>query len=176
MTPEEYLESTFPSPSNDSDAITIIFPTPEEDIEQTLSIVEDYRIGEKAHYKQTTKLAEVTQTAGKPIDEVRKVIKEKMNVTQEDVIAYGKRQWPRIAVNLFVFVFQLLWLKETIRDSNWKCRGFVSKLFFSIELLVVMTILEVFRWVDIPIKKYALKQSGQENVSKQSKNRNQVQQ
>lgn len=91
------------------------------------------------------------------MDSVKKVMKEKLDLTEEDVIEYVKKNWPRVMVSVAALLIQFVWTMIMARSVDWQKRIFPSKVYYLLKWLLYMVVFEAIRWSDVFIKKYALK-------------------
>ena len=83
-------------------------------------------------------------------------MKEKLDLTPEEVVEYLKRNKPRDIVCGVVFILQFFLLFLCLR--NWKTRGFFGKVFCFVLYSVLMVVFELLRWGDPFLKKYVSKE------------------
>jgi hypothetical protein len=91
------------------------------------------------------------------MNDANKFLKEKLDLTTDDIIAYLKSHWPRVTICAIVFVLQFFWVFWEIKASNWKTRGFIYKIYFFLKLVVFLVVFEISRWADFFIHKYYCK-------------------
>jgi hypothetical protein len=91
-----------------------------------------------------------------PIDDVNGVLK-KIDLSVEEIIEYLRKNVVRAGVCLAVLFLQFLFILFIARTANWRTRGFICKIYIFLKVFIVLAILEILRWSDALIKKYALK-------------------
>jgi hypothetical protein len=91
------------------------------------------------------------------MDDAKKFLKEKLDLTTDDIIAYLEKQWPRAAICAIVFVFQFFWIFGDVRAANWNLRGLIYKFYFLLKLVISLVVFEILRWADFFVHKYYCK-------------------
>jgi hypothetical protein len=91
------------------------------------------------------------------MDDAKKFLKEKLDLTTDHIIAYLKSHWPRVAICAIVFVLQFFWVFWDIKASNWKTRGLIYKICFFLTLFIPLVVFEILRWADFFVHKYYCK-------------------
>jgi hypothetical protein len=102
------------------------------------------------------------------MDDVNKFLKEKLDLTTDDIIAYLKKHWPRGAISAIIFVLQFFWVFGDVRTANWNGRGLIYKLYFLLKLVISLVVFEILRWADFFVHKYYCKRHQKTEGSGQS--------
>ena len=90
------------------------------------------------------------------MEDVRRFAKDKLDLTQEDVINYVNKHRPRFVLAAIVCVLQFLVVFFLMRGTGWRERYAFTKLWIILWLILLMTILELLRYSDFIFKKYGL--------------------
>ena len=90
------------------------------------------------------------------MEDVRRFAKDKLDLSQEDVINYVNKHRPRFVLAAIVFVLQFLVVFFFMRGTGWRERYSLTKIWVILWIIFLMTILEVLRYSDFLFKKYGL--------------------
>ena len=90
------------------------------------------------------------------MEDVRRFAKEKLDITEQDVIDYINRHRPRVISHAIAFSLQFIFVFFFTSGNNWKDRYMITKLWVLLWIIVLMTLFELIRYSDFILKKYGL--------------------